>query len=93
MAGTNGDDDMSSNARNTGSRFLQGEGDRIARGLLTRGLSLRGGREKLSMDSDRARLRGKVGSVGRGAMPTFRKVTFSSRKAALADKKKVNCCW
>ena len=38
------------------------------------------------MDSDHAGLCGKVGLAGRGVVK-FRKVAFSSRKAALATKK------
>ena len=34
MAGTNGDDEMSFNACNAGSRFIRGKGDRFPRGYL-----------------------------------------------------------
>ena len=84
---------MLSNACNMGSRFLRGEGDRIAWGLLTGGRSRQGGREKLYVDLDRAGLRCKVRSARRGVMATFRKVAFSSHKAPLAAKKEANCCW
>ena len=42
MARTNGDDGMSSNVHNVGSRLLHGEGDIIDRELLIRGWSRRG---------------------------------------------------
>ena len=64
MAGTNGDDDMSSNARNAESRLPHGEGDLINQGLLIGGWSQRGGGEKLYVDSDRTGLRGTVGLPG-----------------------------
>ena len=47
------------------------------------------------MDSNRTGLRGNVG-VGlarRGVVATFRKVSFSSRKAFLSTKKEANCYW
>ena len=58
MAGTKGDDDMSSNECNAGSRLLHEKGDLFDQGLLTEGWSRWGGWEKLSVDSDRARLGG-----------------------------------
>ena len=33
------------------------------------------------------------GSIGRGMVAAFRKVAFSSHKAALAAKKEANYCW
>ena len=90
MARTNGDDDMSSNARNVGSRPLRWEGDPMGRELLTRRWSRRGRGEKLSVDSDRARLQVTFRLAGRGMMVTFRKVAFSSCRVALVVKKEVN---
>ena len=92
MAGTNGEDDMLSNARNAGSRTLHGEGGLIDHGLLTREWSRRGGEENLSMDSDHRRLRGTVRLPGRGMMVVLRKATLSSHKAALVDKNEAICC-
>ena len=54
MAGMNGDDDTSSNARNVGFRLLYGEGDLIDQGILIGGWSRRGGGKKLYVDSNRA---------------------------------------
>ena len=82
---------MSSNERNTGSKPLLREGDLTNRELLTRGWSQQGGGEKLSMDSNHARLWGTVGLSRRGAVAAFCKVAFSSLKAALAAKKEANC--
>ena len=64
MVGTNGEDDMSSNARSVESGLLHGEGDLFVRFLLTRGWSWRGDEEKLSVDVDQAELRGLVGLLG-----------------------------
>ena len=58
MAGTKGDNDMSFSAPNAGYRLLHGKGDIFDGDLLTGGWSRWGGREKLYMDSDLARLRG-----------------------------------
>ena len=55
---------MSSNAYNTKSRLLRGEGDLINRGLLIRGWSRQGGREKLFVDLDCTGLRGTTGLSG-----------------------------
>ena len=57
MAGTNGEDGMSSKARNVGSRPLCGERDLINWGLLARGWSRRGEGKRLFVDSDRSGLR------------------------------------
>ena len=54
MAGTNEDDNMSSDVGNVGSSLLRGEGDLIDQGLLIGGWSRRWGGEKLSVDSDNA---------------------------------------
>ena len=56
MLGTNGDDDMSSSAHSAGSRLLLGKGDLTKWVLLEGGWSWQSGGEKLSMDSNRARL-------------------------------------
>ena len=84
---------MSFNDCNAGSRLLRGEGDLFVRFLLTRGWSPWGGREKSSMDADRARLRGSTGLLGRGIVVVARKVAFSSHKAALTTRKEANYCW
>ena len=88
MAGTNEDDDMSSKAHNAGSKLLQGgKVDQTDWGLLVERRSRREGREKLSVDFDRARLQGVVGISGQGVgIVTLCKVAFSSCKAALASK-------
>ena len=65
MVGITGDDDMSSSERNAGFRLLRGEGDLFNRGLLTKGWLRQGGDEKLSVDSDQARLRATVRLSGR----------------------------
>ena len=59
MAGTNGDDGMSSNVHNAGSRLLHGEGDLIDRELLIGDWSRRG-EEKIFL-SDYAGLQGTTG--------------------------------
>ena len=73
MAGTKGDNDMSSNA---GSRLLRGERDIFDQGFLTRGWSQRGGDEKLSVDFDRAWLQGTTVLPGRGVVVVLRKQHF-----------------
>ena len=62
MAGTNGEDDISSHTRNAGSRLLRGEGVLFMRFLLIRGWSRQGGRGKSSVDVDLARLHGSARS-------------------------------
>ena len=93
MAGTNRDDDMSSNVRNARSRLLRGKGDIIDRGLLAGGYPRRSRGEKLSVDSYRARLRGTIGLLGREVVVELRKTVFSSHKATLVAKNKANYCW
>ena len=51
------------------------------------------GEEKLSMDSNRARLRAPVGLARQGLEAAFLKVAFSSCKVALATMKEANYYW
>ena len=82
---------MSYNERNAGSRSLLREGDLTCRELLTRGWSQQGGGEKLSVDSNHARLWSTIGLSRRGAVAAFCRVAFSSVKAMFAAKKEANC--
>ena len=86
MVGTKRNDDMSSSVPNAGYRLLRGEGY-IQSGLVDRGLSRRGGGEKLSVNFVQAGLRGTTRLLGRGVVVALHNVAFSSRKAALVAKK------
>ena len=81
MAGTNADDDMSSSARNTGSKLLRGEGDLAVWFLLTGGWSWQGGKEKPTVDANLARLRASTGLPEQEAKGIVYIAAFSSCKS------------
>ena len=109
MAGTNGDADMSSSARNAGFKLLWGEcvfsphESLPTRAPLCRGGGCLGG-EKLFVDSDCTELCQPIETFGtsplwvvvseRGQIrAAFRRVAFSWHKEALVVRKEANCCW
>ena len=67
---------MSSNARNARSRPLRGDRNLIDRGLLTRGWSQRGGREKLSVDQTAQGCVAQLGYQGEGWWPYYPRLHF-----------------
>ena len=83
---------MLSKESNAGSRPLHRERNLIDQGLLSRGWSWQWGGEKLSVNSYCIGLRGPIGLSRWGLEAAFCNFSISSRKAALAIKKEVNCC-
>ena len=99
MVGTNGDAEILSSARNTGSRLVRGEGVRSAHGSPLRLPKWQQGGVKLSVDSDYAGCADQVGhpDSGSGALvrkgrATVHKAAFSSHKEALTAEKEASCC-
>ena len=91
MAGTKGNDNMSSNARSAGSRLLRVEGDLFDQGLLTGGWLRRVAKRNYMWIPIGQGSGALLGCQG-GVVVVLRKAAFSSPKVALVAEKDANCC-